>query len=252
MGNSRASLIISHRGRGTGLPENSLGAFEAALKSGAGAIECDLRLTADEKVIVHHGGTFGALKLGVRRQPLRELARAAEAENTEVLGLDGLFDFISQVPAPFFLEVKDRSPRMAGAVIEHIRRADLWSRVHVVGFPVLINAALRARAEHPRLQVWRILLVPALATTRLSLDGSGVLLGWQDSVPLTETLFRATLSAERLASLHHRLQRRGLGVVAGVINRADGFDHFRQAGIEDVVTDDVPQAVAYRMGLKPG
>ena len=238
-------MIISHRGRGNGLPENSLVAFEAALKRGAGAIECDLRLTADDQVIVHHGGTFGASKLGVRRQPLRELAHVADAEQTEVLRLDRLFEFISEVSAPFYLEVKDQSPRMASAVVEHIRRGDLWSRVHLVGFPVLINAALRAREEHPRLQVWRILLAPALAATRLSLDGSGVLLGWQDSVPFSERLFRATLSAQRLAGLQRRLQHRGLGVVAGVITRAEGFDHFRQAGIQDFVTDDVRASVEH-------
>lgn len=46
---------FAHRGLhyGSGLPENSLIAFAAALELGAG-IECDLRLTADDEVLVFH------------------------------------------------------------------------------------------------------------------------------------------------------------------------------------------------------
>ena len=46
---------FAHRGLhyGAGFPENSLIAFAAALEFGAG-IECDLRLTADDQVIVFH------------------------------------------------------------------------------------------------------------------------------------------------------------------------------------------------------
>lgn len=49
------SRIVAHRGsRGQGYPENSLPAFAAALKSGADAIECDVWLTADKEVVIHH------------------------------------------------------------------------------------------------------------------------------------------------------------------------------------------------------
>ena len=46
---------FAHRGlhRGAEFPENSLLAFAAALEAGAG-IECDLRLTADDRVLVFH------------------------------------------------------------------------------------------------------------------------------------------------------------------------------------------------------
>ena len=46
---------FAHRGLhyGAGFPENSLIAFAAALEFGAG-IECDLRLTADNRIIVFH------------------------------------------------------------------------------------------------------------------------------------------------------------------------------------------------------
>ena len=46
---------FAHRGlhEGSQFPENSLLAFAAALEFGAG-IECDLRLTADNHIVVFH------------------------------------------------------------------------------------------------------------------------------------------------------------------------------------------------------
>src|SRR4051794_11304097 len=46
---------FAHRGLhyGAGFPENSLLAFAAALELGAG-LECDLRLTADNQILVFH------------------------------------------------------------------------------------------------------------------------------------------------------------------------------------------------------
>src|SRR6187200_2029805 len=45
---------FAHRGlHGPGVPENSLAAFRAAIEAGAG-IECDVRLSADAKVVGFH------------------------------------------------------------------------------------------------------------------------------------------------------------------------------------------------------
>ena len=63
---------------GPGFPENSLIAFAAALEMGGG-IECDLRLTADNRVVVFHDADAwrlcaSPLKIGQSRL---ERARAA-------------------------------------------------------------------------------------------------------------------------------------------------------------------------------
>src|SRR4029078_2280572 len=70
---------FAHRGLhyGSGFPENSLIAFAAALELGAG-IECDLRLTADDQVIVFHDAD--ALRicgspLRIGKSSWRELSR---------------------------------------------------------------------------------------------------------------------------------------------------------------------------------
>jgi glycerophosphoryl diester phosphodiesterase len=53
-----ARLVIGHRGSPAEAPENTLPAFEAALRRGADAIELDVRLTADGAPVVIHDATL--------------------------------------------------------------------------------------------------------------------------------------------------------------------------------------------------
>jgi glycerophosphoryl diester phosphodiesterase len=50
-------LLFAHRGACARAPENTLAAFEAAIRLGADAIECDVRLTRDGVPIVIHDDT---------------------------------------------------------------------------------------------------------------------------------------------------------------------------------------------------
>lgn len=51
-------LVIAHRGASAEAPENTLPAFELALRQGAGALELDVRLTADGAPVVLHDATL--------------------------------------------------------------------------------------------------------------------------------------------------------------------------------------------------
>lgn len=47
-------VIFAHRGASAHAPENTLAAFELALQQQADAIELDVKLSADQQVVVHH------------------------------------------------------------------------------------------------------------------------------------------------------------------------------------------------------
>jgi glycerophosphoryl diester phosphodiesterase len=51
--------LVAHRGASHDAPENTVAAFEAAREQGADAVECDLRLTADNAVVAMHDATTG-------------------------------------------------------------------------------------------------------------------------------------------------------------------------------------------------
>ena len=99
---------FAHRGlhHGAGFPENSLIAFAAALEAGAG-IECDLRLTADDRIVVFHDADAwrmyaSPLKIGETR--LEELGRLRVGENP-IPTLESLLSLVGG-RVPLLLEVK--------------------------------------------------------------------------------------------------------------------------------------------------
>ena len=51
------ALVIGHRGAPTEAPENTLAAFRKALEIGAVAVELDVRLTADDHLVIMHDDT---------------------------------------------------------------------------------------------------------------------------------------------------------------------------------------------------
>ncbi|MBB3188996.1 glycerophosphodiester phosphodiesterase family protein [Halomonas cerina] len=59
--------IIAHRGSSLAAPENTLAAVEQAIAEGADLIEVDVRLTADEAVVLYHDATLARLAGDPRR-----------------------------------------------------------------------------------------------------------------------------------------------------------------------------------------
>ncbi len=99
---------FAHRGlhRGSDFPENSLVAFAIALDAGAG-IECDLRLTADDQVVVFHDADAKRMcgsPLRIGRSTLPELGRLRVGEGP-IPTLESLLHLVGG-RVPVLLEVK--------------------------------------------------------------------------------------------------------------------------------------------------
>ncbi len=99
---------FAHRGlhHGAGFPENSLIAFAAALESGAG-IECDLRLTADDQIVVFHDADAWRLcasPMRIGRSSLEELGRLRLGDGP-IPTLASLFAMVAG-RVPLLLEAK--------------------------------------------------------------------------------------------------------------------------------------------------
>ena len=128
---------FAHRGlHGPGVPENSLAAFGAAIEAGAG-IECDVRLSADGKVVIFHDHDLRRLCAS---------ALTAEASSAEALTRQRLFDSDQHIPlladlldlaagrASLLIELKCRGNAgpLARAVVEVL--ADYAGPVGVMSF----------------------------------------------------------------------------------------------------------------------
>lgn len=73
---------FAHRGARAHAPENTLPAFELALRLGATGLESDVWLTADRRAILDHDGTVGGR---LRRKPIGEINRSDLPEHIPTL-----------------------------------------------------------------------------------------------------------------------------------------------------------------------
>lgn len=220
--------------------ENSIEAFEKAIKLGAGGIETDIRITLDREVIVHHDGILkiNGERVAIAKNPLKTIFQS----DKNILTLAELFKYIEQKNISFFLELKSPSEVLVDKIAEEIGNRNLWSRVHVIGFSVIIKTALKMQAKYPKLRVIPFLSLPILTFVRPPKMTYGVFLGWIEEWPWSRFAFQKMISPQRLKKLKNRYDAKGFKVMAGVINNKEGIEYFKNAGITDVVTDEIELA----------
>lgn len=216
-------MIISHRGRKTGERENSIASFEKALKMGAQGIECDARLLLDGEVIISHDKIYKF--------------------DDQDLSLSQLFQFIRNKKVPFFIELKDPSMILVKIIADKIKQENLWDLVHLIGFSIFIKSALKAQENYPKLKVMPFLNFPLLSFIKPPQKSYGVFLGWIDQWPWSQFAFQKMISQERLRKLKKIYEKNGIKVMAGVVNNEKGLRYFREAGVTDIVTDEIELAV---------
>ncbi len=261
------------------MQENTIPAFEAALKAGADAVECDVRLTKDNQVVVCHDNnlSINGKRFKVSKTTLKDLrslrnslkdvipsvieespSTASDEKDSstrrsapsvgmtkDLLTINDLFNYINQKRVPFFLEVKNRSPILVEEIAKRIKDRKLWSQVHIMGFSIFIKNALRAQAKYEKLRVLPIINFPLYSYIKKPKKSYGVFVGWIDEWYGSGLLFRKLISTNRLKKLKSFYEKKGFKVMAGVINNNKGFNYFRQAGIVDIVTDNIKEAVMY-------
>jgi len=83
----RPPIAFAHRGARAHAPENTLEAFELALRLGATGIESDVWLSADGRAVLDHDGVVGGR---LRRRPIGEVDRAALPDH--IPELDELYE----------------------------------------------------------------------------------------------------------------------------------------------------------------
>ncbi|HEX4867609.1 MAG TPA: glycerophosphodiester phosphodiesterase [Acidimicrobiales bacterium] len=91
---------FAHRGARAHAPENTLEAFQLALRLGATGLESDVWLTADGEAVLDHDGV---VRQGLRKRPIAELARTDLPAHIPTLG--ELYEAVGVVELS--LDVKD-------------------------------------------------------------------------------------------------------------------------------------------------
>ncbi|MEO1237811.1 MAG: glycerophosphodiester phosphodiesterase family protein [Planctomycetota bacterium] len=150
-------LIVAHRGASHDAPENTLAAFRLAWEQGADVFECDVWLTADDRIVCLHDKTTGRTAGGDKGTGLSVTASTLAQLRTVEVGawkherfrgepIPLLADALATVPAHgrVFVEVKDTArivPRLARVLAESGLRPD---QLTVISFDARVVAASKA------------------------------------------------------------------------------------------------------------
>lgn len=129
-------LVIAHRGASAYEPENTLRAFDLAIRQGAEMIELDLRVTCDNHVVVIHDPTLDHttnLTGRVDRLTLAEVRRADAGKGERVPTLDETLD-LTLGKVRLYLEIKDHRAVLPALWI--IRKRRCQSQVMLASFDI--------------------------------------------------------------------------------------------------------------------
>ncbi len=245
-------LVHGHRGARAVMPENTLPAFEHAIREGADVLELDLWVTADGVLVVHHdplindricegpGGERTIRKLtlaevkqwdcGSKKNP--EFPRQQAVPGTRIPTLDevlalaprGRFWFnIEMKSQPAKPELQPRAEEYARLVAEAVRRHRLEQRVIVQSFDFALLRALREIAPELR----RAALYAGLPREfpELAREAGGA--------PIVSPHY-SLVTPERVRRAHEA----ELEVVPWTANAPELWDKLIEAGVDAIITDD--------------
>jgi glycerophosphoryl diester phosphodiesterase len=147
---------IAHRGlhnASQGIAENSLSAFKSAIENGY-AIECDLQLTQDKKIIVFHDETTVRLtnkNLNISESKYQDLEKLKLQNSSDtILQLEDMLRHIDG-RVPVFLEMKsqwNKSPEFAEILSKNIAAYD--GHLAIMSFdPTLVHTIKKLNPGRP-------------------------------------------------------------------------------------------------------
>ncbi|NND75871.1 MAG: glycerophosphodiester phosphodiesterase [Ilumatobacter sp.] len=101
-------ITFAHRGARAHLPENTLDAFELALKLGASGLESDVWLTADGEAVLDHDGV---VRSGLRKRPIGAVRRGDLPEH-----IPSLAELLERCGTSYELSLDVKDPAAAEVV----------------------------------------------------------------------------------------------------------------------------------------
>ncbi|MEV7973046.1 glycerophosphodiester phosphodiesterase family protein [Cellulomonas sp. NPDC089187] len=242
---SQTPTVIAHRGNSSVAPQNTLAAFEAAWRSGAGSIELDVQLTADGQVVIIHDDTADATTDGTGPISAMDLARVRQLDagswfspayaGQRVPTLAEVVDFLLRRPdIDLLLEIKGSwTVEQVRLVTDPLADAGLFDRVIGQSFWPETVAALAEAAPSLR----RGLLVFGVESVDQLLDQCAAL-GVVTCNPAGPLLVQ-------YPDLVERLHGAGLQTMVWTLDEPEHWAQARTLGVDAIITDRPDRLLGY-------
>ena len=212
-------MNIGHRGAAGLEPENTLRSFTRATAEGAGAVELDLRLTRDERLVVLHDATVDRTTDGsgpAASMTLEELKRVDAGLGERVPAFE---EVLEVTDLPIYAELK--VVEAVGPLAACIRERGLAGRITPISF--LPEALHRIKQSLPDLAVGLVVSGTLSDPTTGALRVGAALV----------SLEAAHLNAELVESC----RRAGLRVTAWTVNEPEEMQRIIRMKVNGIVTD---------------
>jgi glycerophosphoryl diester phosphodiesterase len=182
--------LYAHRGAAAERPENTMAAFERAVEIGVDALELDVHLTRDGRLVVAHDDTAARTCGAALAWDTLDLADARTLDaGWGFVAADGSRPFAGRgISVPLFDEVLEAFPTIrlnvdlkgeasVGVALELLRRVHAEDRVTLASFHTLTAVAVRRRGYAgdtglSQGEVAALLALPALAWRQLPFTGT--------------------------------------------------------------------------------
>lgn len=254
-------LVHGHRGARAMLPENTLPAFEYAIRAGVDFLELDLAVTKDNVLVVSHDPVINAaICTGPREHvPIRELTLAELKQydcgskqnpaqpkqkpvpGTKIPTLEEVLTLASRGTFGFNIETKlsARNPQytpppdeFAKMLLDALRRHKLESRAIVQSFDFRTLHAMKKL--DPKIRLAALYEGPAKDFVEIAREaGAGIVApGYR------------LVTKEQVAAAHAA----GLQVVPWTPNRPEEWQKMVDAGVDAIITDDPVELISFLRG----
>ena len=184
--------------------ENSLDAFELAVKHGCDGFEFDVRLTADEHAVLCHDAYSRGISLA--------RAKFAECRHLALLG-----DVLSRFGKQAFLDIEIKVPGMEEVVLAALREHPPERGYVVSSFLPEVLIGMRARS----------------ADVPLGIICEHSLPPWKD-LPLNFIIPHRSLVTPGLVKSVHQ---EGKHLLTWTVNDKDSIVHFAKWGVDGIISD---------------
>jgi glycerophosphoryl diester phosphodiesterase len=207
-------LLLGHRGARQYAAENTITAFDLALRHGADGFEFDVRSTRDHHAVICHDPKFR--RLIIRRQTLKQLRAEVASPKQMPPTLEGVFERFSRSA---FLNIEVKVRGVEELVVRAVRQTKP-QRYFVSSF---LPGVIRRLHE-----LDHSLVLGALAQTRWQLRRWKIL-------PVRYVVPHYHLLSRRLVEKVHAADK---AVITWTVNRPRQMRRAAELGVDGIISDD--------------
>lgn len=227
---TQQTQVFGHRGASdaaTGVTENTVAAYLLARDLGADGVELDVRLGADDSLLLHHdpcasdGRAVAEMSLADRPAWMPTLAEALDVLDGSIVNIE-----IKNSPTE---DAFDPDCRVADLVVDLLSERQWRDRVVISSFHLGTIDRVKRLAPGIRTGVLSLLTMTAPESIVRATDGG------HDAIHP----FVAFVTADLVAEAHDA----GLDVNVWTVNHPEAIRDMVDLGVDGICTDDVPAVV---------